>query len=118
MSLGGYFAARAAALEHRLRGAVFFDGVYDFHESLWALVLKEAIAAYEAGNFAQCEQIVSEKMVANTALSWVVTQGTWSFRVSGVVGLIDRSRQCSLAGTVDQIRCPYLVMEAKGDISH
>lgn len=56
MSLGGYFAARAAALEHRFRGAVFFDGVYDFHESLRALVLKEAIAAYEAGNFAHASR--------------------------------------------------------------
>ncbi|WP_225031212.1 alpha/beta hydrolase family protein [Paraburkholderia sp. XV] len=116
MSLGGYFAARAAAFEHRLRGAVFFDGVYDFHESLRSLLPKEALAAYGDSNFAQCEEIVSEKMVTNTALRWVVTQGTWSLRASGVADLIDRSKAYSLAGIVDQISCPCLVMEAEGDI--
>jgi hypothetical protein len=28
------FVARAAAFEHWFRGAVFFDGLYDFHASL------------------------------------------------------------------------------------
>jgi pimeloyl-ACP methyl ester carboxylesterase len=46
-SLGGYFAARAVAFEHRPRVAIFFDGLYDFHESLRGAMPKEAIAALD-----------------------------------------------------------------------
>ncbi len=116
MSLGGYLAARAAAFEHRFRAAVFFDGVYDFHASLRNLLPKEAIDAYDAGDRAMCEQIASEKMADNTALRWAVTQGTWSFAVPSVAELLDRSKDYTLEGVVDRIRCPCLVMEADGDI--
>jgi len=116
MSLGGYLAARAAAFEHRFRAAVFFDGVYDFHESLRNLLPAEAIAAYETGDRARCELIVREAMPASTPLRWAVTQGTWSFGVSEVADLIDRSKAYTLDGVIDQIRCPCLVMEAEGDI--
>lgn len=116
MSLGGYLAARAVAFEHRFRGAVFFDGVYDFHESLHNLLPAEAIAAYEAGDRDTCERITRDAMPASTSLRWVVTQGTWSFAVETVADLLDRSKDYTLSGVIDQIRCPCLVMEAEGDI--
>jgi len=49
MSLGGYFAARAAAFEHRFRAAVFFNGMYSPHESIRGSMPKEAIAALDNG---------------------------------------------------------------------
>ncbi len=116
MSLGGYLAARAAAFEHRFRAAVFFDGVYDFYQSMQKLMPKEAIAAYEAGDRERCEAIVQQRMPENTAMRWNVTQGTWSFGVDSAYDLIDRSKAYTLAGIVDRIRCPCLVMEAAGDI--
>lgn len=116
MSFGGYLAARAAAFEHRFRAAVFFDGVYDFHETLRKLLPKEAMEAYDSGDRATCAAIVQEKMAANTALRWTVTQGTWTFGVSGVAELIDRTKAYTVAGITDKIRCPCLVMEAADDI--
>ncbi|MDR6955445.1 dienelactone hydrolase [Ancylobacter sp. 3268] len=116
MSFGGYLAARAAAFEHRFRAAVFFDGVYDFHETLRKLLPKEAMEAYDSGDRAKCERIVQEKMAANTALRWTVTQGTWTFGVSGIADLIDQTKAYTVAGITDKIRCPCLVMEAADDI--
>jgi len=116
MSLGGYLAARAAAFEHRFRAAVFFDGVYDFHESLRNLLPAEAIAAYDAGDRARCERIVKDAMPASTPLRWAITQGTWSFGVTSVADLIDHSKAYTLAGVIDRISCPCLVMDAEGDI--
>lgn len=116
MSLGGYLAARAAAFEHRFRAAVFFDGVYDFHASLRNMLPKEAIEAYDAKDRQKCEQIVAEKMVDNTSLRWTVTQGTWSLAVPSVADLLDRTKDYTLDGIIDRIRCPCLVMEADGDL--
>ncbi|WP_244616947.1 hypothetical protein [Starkeya nomas] len=82
MSFGGYLAARAAAFEHCLRAAVFFDGVYDFHETLRKL-LPGGDGGLRLRGSAICEWIVQEKMAANTALRWTVIQGIWTFGVPG-----------------------------------
>jgi pimeloyl-ACP methyl ester carboxylesterase len=116
MSLGGYFAARAVAFEHRFRAAVFYDGVYSLYDSFRGLLPQEAIAAYDSGDRARCERIVAERMANDTPLRWVATQGTWSMGASGIADLVDRSKAYTLAGITDRIRCPCLVMEAEADI--
>lgn len=116
MSLGGYLAARAAAFEHRFRAAVFFDGVYDFHASLRNLLPEDAIAAFDAGEPDRCQRIVEQKMQGSTPLRWAVTQGTWSFGVEKVSELLDKSRDYTLQGVIQDIQCPCMIMEADGDI--
>lgn len=116
MSLGGYFAARAAAFEHRFRASVFFDGVYDLSESFRRGLPPEAVAAFDADDAAAGQKIVEEKMQGNTPLRWVVTQGTWSFKVKTVAELLEKSRQYTLKDVIGQIACPCLVMEAAEDI--
>jgi pimeloyl-ACP methyl ester carboxylesterase len=116
MSLGGYFAARAAAFEHRFRASVFFDGVYDFHEALRKMLPPAAIAAFDAGDVGGGQKIVEAEMLGNTSLRWVVTQGTWSFGVDSVAKLLDRSKQYTIRDVIGQIRCACLVMNADADI--
>jgi FrsA-like alpha/beta hydrolase family protein len=55
MSLGGYFAARAAAFEHGFKAAVFFNGMWSAHGAIRASMPKDAIAALDAGEPIQCE---------------------------------------------------------------
>jgi len=90
--------------------------VYDFLASLRGILPKEAIDAYDAKDYATCERIVSEKMANNTSLRWAVTQGTWSLDAPSVAALLDKSKDYTLDGVIDQIRCPCLVMEADGDL--
>jgi pimeloyl-ACP methyl ester carboxylesterase len=116
MSLGGYFAARAVAFEHRPRAAIFFDGLYDFHESLRGAMPKEAIAALDAGDARQCEEIIYKLMQNNTTLRWFVTQGVWSFGVSSLTDFLTKSEQLTMNGIARQIQCPCLVLEAEGDM--
>jgi pimeloyl-ACP methyl ester carboxylesterase len=116
MSLGGYFAARAAAFEHRFRAAVFFDGVYDLYESFHAMLPPDALAALEAGDTERAEQIIRTAMEKNTGLRWVITQGVWSFKSSGISAFCEEARKYSIANVVQQIQCPCLVMEAEKDI--
>jgi len=116
MSLGGYFAARAVAFEHRFRAAVFFDGVYDWYESTRRLTPKEVIAAFDAGDTRQCEEILGKLMQNNTALRWTVTQGIWSFGVSNFTEFLTKCKQYTMEGIAGQIQCPCLVLEAEGDM--
>ncbi len=116
MSFGGYLAARAAAFEHRVRAAVFFDGLYDFHESTRGLLPKEALAALDAGDPAKCEEIIQIGMQKSTGMRWSVSQGLWSFGASSIADFITKTKPYTMAGVAEQIQCPCLVMEAEGDM--
>lgn len=116
MSLGGYMAARAAAFEHRFRAAVFYDGVYDFHEYFNTALPKKAIKALDTGDNSRFEEIVCKLMETNTGLRWAITQGIWSFGVSSLTELVSASKKWTMDGIAKQIQCPCLVMEGEGDM--
>ena len=92
MSLGGYFAARAAAFEHRFRAAIFFGGVYDLHESLPNMMPKEALTALDDGDTQTFETIIRAGMEKNTGMRWAITQGLWSFGISSISTFIQEAK--------------------------
>ncbi|RRA47677.1 S9 family peptidase [Acidipila sp. EB88] len=116
MSLGGYFAARAAAFEHRFRAAIFFGGVYDFYETVQQMLPKEALTALGAGDTQHCEAVLRIAMEKSTGLRWAVTQGLWSFGVSNMRELMNEIKKYTVKDVIGQIRCPCLVLEAEGDM--
>ena len=116
MSLGGYFAARAVAFEHRFRAAIFFGGVYDLHETLQHMLPKEALAAFDSGDRQTCDAIIRTGMETNTGLRWVVTQGVWSFGAASISDFIQEVKKYTIKDVIGQIKCPCLVIEAEGDM--
>ncbi len=116
MSLGGYFAARAAAFEHRFKAAILFDGVYDWFESLRATLPADAVAAWDADNAIKCEEIVHKAMQTDTNLRWMVTQGIWSYGAASLSEFLNKSRKYTMEGIAGQISCPCLVLDAEGDM--
>ncbi len=116
MSLGGYFGARTVAFEHRLRAAIFFDGVYDFHQSLRASLPKEAVTAFEAGDSARFEEIIRKQMQTDTTLRWTMTQGAYSFGVPTFADFFKATVNYTMKDVTAQIRCPCLVLDAEGDM--
>jgi hypothetical protein len=77
---------------------------------------KEAIAALDAGDVIQGEEIIQKRMLNDTNLRWSMTQGVWSFGASGISDFLTRTKQLSMKGIVGQIQCPCLVLEAEGDM--
>jgi pimeloyl-ACP methyl ester carboxylesterase len=116
MSLGGYLAARAVAFEHRFRAAIFFDGLYDFGDVVKGLLPKEALTALDAGDVSKGEEIIQKTMLTNTNVRWLIPQGVWTFRASGISDLLTKVKQLSMNGIAEQIKCPCLVLEGEGDM--
>lgn len=116
MSLGGYFAARAAAFEHRFKAVILFDGVYDWNEGFRAMLPKDAVAAWDAGDPIRCEEITSAAMRADTNLRWAVTQGIWSYGVSSLGEFMALNTKYTMEGLADRIQCPCLVLDAEADM--
>ena len=116
MSLGGLWAARAAAFEQRFRAAIFFDGVYDLFESFRGMLPKDGVAAFDAGDLNTCEEIVRKAMTSNTSLRWSIENGIWTFGASSVADFLEKTKQHTIKDVVAQIRCPCLVLKAEGDM--
>ncbi len=117
MSLGGYLAARAVAFEQRFKAAIFYDAVYDFSECIKATMPKEALTAFQEGDRARCEQIVYAAMPGNTNLTWMVTNGIWTFGASSFGDFLEKTKDYTLSnGVAGKIQCPCLLMDAEGDI--
>ena len=117
MSLGGYFGARAAAFEPRFKATILYDGVYSFFENVKATIPKNAFAAFEANDFARCEELVRKAMQTDTSLRWEADNGIWTLGASDFADFVAKTKQYTLDGGIaEKIQCPCLVMEAGNDI--
>ena len=87
-SLGGYYAARAAAYEHRLAAAVSHGAIWSVN-GLWGEPDEEfGLAAHIK----------------------------WSFGCSTMVEAFEKGRDFELEGVVDKIACPYLICHGGFDV--
>ncbi|OLV16235.1 alpha/beta hydrolase family protein [Deinococcus marmoris] len=116
MSLGGYFAARAVAFEHRFKAAIFYDGVYSFYESTRASLPPAAVQVFDAGDRDTFANVIEQAMLNNTNMRWNMTQGKWTFRVPALFDFVEETKNYTIDGTAGQIECPCLVMDAEADM--
>jgi dienelactone hydrolase len=87
-SLGGYYATRAAAFEHRLAAAVAHGATWDVNE-LWT----------DRG---------AEETVADHV--------TWSFGASSMEDAREKARDFRVEGALEHVRCPYLILHGGHDV--
>src|SRR5262245_31848493 len=96
ISLGGYYAPRAAAFEPRFAACVAWGAQWDYHAT-WAERLNR-IAAGEP-----------------LSLSVPVEHLCWVFGVTDPQEALDKLRGFRLDGVVQRIRCPFLLVHGEGD---
>lgn len=97
LSMGGYFAPRAAAFEPRVKACAAWGAIYDFG----ALLTK-------AGIF-------NGKEAPNPSVPSTITHAMWAFGLETPAACADLMRTMTLAGVVEKITCPLLVMHGEGD---
>jgi pimeloyl-ACP methyl ester carboxylesterase len=114
MSLGGYFAARAAAFEPRIRALVTFDGVFDYFQAICAMVPPSAMSVL-SGPADVVDSALSAVMNASTSARWAVTNGMWTHGVASPHAFVQALRAYTLEGVVQSISCPTLVLSAEQD---
>jgi pimeloyl-ACP methyl ester carboxylesterase len=99
MSMGGYFAPRAAAFEPRVDGVVSFDVCYDFHDVTQRVVALERDPATAGSSVA----------------AGFITNSKWTWGVQTLDEIIERSSAYSLADVAGRISCDVLVMTGTED---
>ncbi|KAK4506379.1 hypothetical protein PRZ48_000109 [Zasmidium cellare] len=117
-SMGGYFAARAAAFEPRLSAAVLIGGVWDTYEGYISPLPKELLAVYEAGNYTQFdEQILAlrdaESEAFSTEAKWGLDYGLWAFKTHSPSEFYSQTKRYRIEDVVHQIDMPVFVGDAE-----
>jgi esterase/lipase len=119
LSMGGYFAPRAAAYDHRIAACIANSGIYD------------VFVTNTAGSNLSKEQIVDlllnqPKMINSLALAgmknniqqyWGYNHGMWAFGVKTPSELLLKELDYNLINCVDKIICPVLVIDIEKDQS-
>ena len=87
-SLGGFYAARAAAFEHRLAACISHGAIWDLTKNL---------AAYDP-------------------VHPLVRHFYWVFGADSMPEVIEKAANFKLAGIIQNIKCPYLVIHGGHDV--
>ena len=99
MSMGGYFAPRAAAFEERIDGVVAYDTCYDFGE-----VAGQVLAAAK-----------NPEALKNPDVSWAYRNALWTMGTKDVDETIKACAAYTLAPVAGRIRQDVLILEGTED---
>jgi pimeloyl-ACP methyl ester carboxylesterase len=114
LSLGGYFAARAAAFEPRLAALILFNGVYDVYDNLIAEIPRPIRGMFRR-QARGVNEILKIVMRFDVSKRWALTNGMWTGGFNSPADYFQGNRRYSLDGIVNQIQCPTLVCDAEHD---
>jgi dipeptidyl aminopeptidase/acylaminoacyl peptidase len=87
-SLGGYYAARAGAKEHRLAACISHGAIWDVHQRFAERGEKHALAYL---------------------MKWVIGAKSWA-------EVLEKTRPFRLEGVLGEMQCPYLVLHGGHDV--
>lgn len=117
ISMGGYLAARAAAFEPRIAACILNDGVFDGYDAISSSFPKSLLTAIENGNSEVVNTILDILSESDPNIRFNIKHGMWTTGVNTPFELIQNSKNYTIKGIAQNIKCPTLVLEAEKDDS-
>ncbi len=115
ISLGGLFAARAAAFEPRLDGVVVFGAPFDALDA--ALSLNPLLRLlYNAGRRNVLNRLVGLVMKFDDGVGWAIRNGMYTFGVETPYDMLRVSAGYTLRDVHEMITCDVLALRGNDDI--
>jgi len=113
MSMGGYYAPRAAAFEKRIKACVAYDVFYD----LWSSTINQnpKLKLLEGRSPAIIEIMIKFAGKINSNLRWGIQNSLWVFGLDHRSEIPDTIKKYSLRGIADKIDCPFLILVSEAD---
>jgi pimeloyl-ACP methyl ester carboxylesterase len=121
ISLGGYLAPRAAALEKRISAVIANDGVYDYGIANMGPVPPEqraaARVAIRAKDAPEMDRVIEQAMKNSPTAAWAITHGMHAFGAPTPRAYVAATLDYNLRnGIAESITCPALICEAEEDM--
>ncbi len=119
-SLGGYFAPRAASGEHRLAACIADPGQASIADNFHAFAVKFGATPEEASRLTDLPQPLLDRMestiMEDRKMRWSIQQrGYWANGASNLRQYLRSLETFTMAGRIEQIRCPTLFTLAEND---
>jgi len=113
MSLGGYFAPRAAAFDDRIKAVVTFNVFYDTYES--TLNQNPQLKMLETMPNEKKEALLAMAEEKNPSLRWMINNGIWVMGLKHRYEVFEEMKNYTLRGIADKIKCPVLLTIGEAD---
>lgn len=119
LSMGGYFAPRAAAYEPRIAVCIANGGVYDFLGSLASNgnMTKDDMIKSAREHASIIDFIIKFQMKFKTQMRWAMQDGMWKFGAETPHDFMLKAADYTLENCVDKIKCPVLVVDGENEES-
>ncbi|NQU74492.1 MAG: serine hydrolase [Candidatus Omnitrophica bacterium] len=115
ISMGGYFAPRAAAFDKRIKACIANGGVFDVTENM----LKAFPAQFKELMNTDPEKfnaIMEKEMQQDTTTKWFFENGMWTFDAKSAAELLLKMEKYSLKDVAKNINCNMLVIDSEDDM--
>lgn len=119
-SLGGYLSPRAASGEHRLAACIADPGQLSIADGFRSYVRKLGATPEQAARLGELPQAILDRMehiiAGDRKLYWsIVRRGYWVNGVANLRDYLDSVERFTMAGRIEEIRCPTLFTMAEDD---
>jgi pimeloyl-ACP methyl ester carboxylesterase len=117
ISFGGYLAPRAASGEPRLAACIADPGEFSLFEELQSRLPAFIARELRKGNafvLALLDLLLRRRMRHTTA-GWGIRRGLWVHGVKSPLAYVRSTRDYSMEGRAERIRCPTLICSAEDD---
>lgn len=119
-SLGGYLSPRAASGEHRLAACIADPGQSSIADGFRPYVMKMGATHAEAAKLGELPQAIVDRLAhiiaGDRKLRWsIVQRGFWVNGVDNLRDYLVSVEQFTIAGRMEEIRCPTLFTLAEDD---
>lgn len=128
ISLGGYFAPRAAAYDHRIAALIADGGVYDpgmsyailmsydpEYQNRTSPVTHQELRDYIEKNRFYVDEGMYQAMNGSIKIRWVQEHGMYTFGAATPSDYILKFLDLSMESSAGRIRCPTLICDSESD---
>jgi pimeloyl-ACP methyl ester carboxylesterase len=117
VSFGGYLAPRAASGEPRLAACICDPGEFSLFEEFASRLPHFIARELPDGNRLVLKLLdgVLRRRMRHLTAGWAIRRGLWTHGVASPLDYVRLTRDYSLEGCAERIRCPTLVCSAESD---
>ncbi|MBI5117306.1 alpha/beta fold hydrolase [Candidatus Poribacteria bacterium] len=115
ISLGGYFAPRAAAFDNRIDGVVAFDVLFDHYEVVFANVPRLFTYLYEKGFIRTVDALAALQMRLSPEMKAEFQTILWKMGAKDAPDLALTLQKYNLRDVADKITCDVLILAGEND---
>lgn len=115
VSMGGYFAPRAASFDERIDGVITYDVFFDPYAISTAMLPPDAVALKAKGEDAAADALIAEKMRLQAGFRWAMNNAMWTIGKPDPFTAVMSTKDWVLEGVARRIKGDVLILAGEHD---